>query len=514
VPEVLIQLQNIALTRGKQRILEDISWTIRQGENWAVLGGNGAGKSTLLKIVRGDLWPDHHAGSRTYFFEGEATFSPFRSKEKIALISFEHQAKYWRQEWPLSGRELLHTGFFGSELLHQTPTPAQAGQAEDLASHLGLSGLLESSIQQISQGELRRLLIARALLSKPEILILDEFCAGLDAFSRGAMLDFLATLASNGTQLICSTHRREEIIPCLQNVLQLREGKVWSASFQREGGKAGRPEGAKENEPHKAGRLASHRLNSSLPAFPASGLPVKNSSNQFLLRVQNANVILDEKIILHDFNWEMLPGQHWAVIGANGSGKSTFLKMLTGDLWSARGGHVHRFGKTTFEGLWKLKEKINLLSHESQAKYHEAVSAREAVASGFFHSVGLGLIERISDEQKARVDYLLDWLQISHLAERPFQGLSTGEGRKVLLARALVHRPQILLLDEPFDGLDEAARDFMTERFEELAQAGTHFIFVSHHEADFPGFLTHEMHLANGRIVKIHRRDTETQRGI
>ncbi|HEY0072869.1 MAG TPA: ATP-binding cassette domain-containing protein [Abditibacteriaceae bacterium] len=519
MPEVLIQLQNIALTRGEQRILENISWTIRQGENWAVLGGNGAGKSTLLKIVRGDLWPDHHAGNRTYFFEGEATFSPFRSKEKIALISFEHQAKYWRQEWPLSGRELLHTGFFGSELLHQTPTPEQTEQAEDLASHLGLSGLLESSIQQISQGELRRLLIARALLSKPEILILDEFCAGLDAFSRGAMLDFLATLASSGTQLICSTHRREEIIPCLQNVLQLQNGKVWSTVFQWEGGKAGSREGnEKGNIAHSnskaIGRLASKQLPSSLSVFPPSRLPVENGRDQFLLCVRNANVILDEKIILHDFNWEMLPGQHWAVIGANGSGKSTFLKMLTGDLWPARGGHVHRFGRTTFEGLWKLKEKINLLSHESQAKYHEAVSAREAVASGFFHSVGLGLIERISDEQKAHVDYLLDWLQISHLSERPFQGLSTGEGRKVLLARALVHRPQILLLDEPFDGLDEAARDFITARFEELAQAGTHFIFVSHHEADFPDFLTHEMHLANGRIVKIHRRDTETQREI
>lgn len=481
MPEVLIQLENIALTRGAQRILDDLSWTIRRGENWAVLGGNGAGKSTLLKIVRGDLWPDHHAGSRTYFFDGEATFSPFRAKEKISLISFEHQAKYWRQEWPLTGRELLHTGFFGSELLHQTPTSQQTEQAEDLASHLGLSGLLEASIQQVSQGELRRLLIARALLSKPEILILDEFCAGLDAFSRGAMLDFLATLASNGTQLICSTHRKEEVIPCLQNVLQLQGGRVVSNQ-----------QSAVSNQ---ASIKPKQRLISSLQ-LPASSLP-------FLLRVQNANVILDEKIILHDFNWEMLPGQHWAVIGANGSGKSTFLKMLTGDLWPARGGHVHRFGKSTFEGLWKLKEKINLLSHESQAKYHEAVTAREAVASGFFHSVGLGLIERISVEQKARVNYLLDWLQISHLAERPFQGLSTGEGRKVLLARALVHNPQILLLDEPFDGLDEAARAFLTTRFEELAQTGTHFVFVSHHEADFPNFLTHEMQIQNGRVLKI-----------
>lgn len=374
----------------------------------------------------------------------------------------------------------MHTGFFGSELLHQTPTPEQTDEADDLASHLGLSGLLEASIQQISQGELRRLLIARALLSKPEILILDEFCAGLDAFARGAMLDFLATLASSGTQLVCSTHRREEIIPCLQNVLQLQNGKV--VKEQATGGRK--------------------QLLSIPKQSPVPNLQLSASCIPFLLRVQNAHVILDEKIILHDFNWEMLPGQHWAVIGANGSGKSTFLKMLTGDLWPARGGHVHRFGKTTFEGLWKLKEKINLLSHEAQAKYHEAVTAQEAVASGFFHSVGLGLIERISDEQKARVDYLLDWLQISHLAERPFQGLSTGEGRKVLLARALVHHPQILLLDEPFDGLDEAARDFLTARFAELVEAGTHFVFVSHHEADFPNFLTHEIQLENGRIVK------------
>ncbi len=478
--EFLIDLQNIRVTREKTPILDDISWTIRANENWAVLGGNGAGKSTLLKIVRGDLWPDHNFGSRTYQFDGEKTFSPFRAKENIALISFEHQAKYWRQEWPLSGRDLLHTGFFGSELLHQNPTDAQKTQAENLALHLNLSGLLDVSIQQVSQGELRRLLIARALLSQPKILILDEFCAGLDAFSRHAMLDFIETLASNGTQLICSTHRREEVVPCLKNVLHLHGGKVVSGQWAVSSGRL-----ATKSKPVIVTQLSASCL---LPPY--------------LLRVKNADVILDEKPILHNINWEMRPGQHWAVLGANGSGKSTFLKILTGDLWPVRGGTVHRFGKTTFEGLWKLKEKISLLSHEFQAKYHEHVTAQEAVASGFFQSVGLGLIERISDEQKARVNELLDWLQIAPLAERPFQGLSTGEGRKILLARALVHQPKILLLDEPFDGLDEAARDFFTARFEELVAQGTHFVFVSHHEADFPDFLTHELHLENGRIRK------------
>ena len=478
--ETLIELQNIGVTRGQTRILDDISWTIKSGENWAVLGGNGAGKSTLLKIVRGDLWPDYSVGQRTYFFDGEKTFSPFRAKEKIALVSFEHQAKYWRQEWPLSGRELLHTGFFGSDLLHEKPNEHQKIQAENLALHLNLSGLLNANIQQISQGELRRLLIARALLSKPEILILDEFCAGLDALSRHAMLDFIETLASRGTQLICSTHRREEVVPCLQNVLHLHGGKMVSGQW-----------------PAVSGRLATKSKPAAVFQPPASSL-----QPLYLLKVRNADVILDEKPILHAINWEMLPGQHWAVIGANGCGKSTFLKILTGDLWPVRGGQVHRFGKTTFEGLWKLKEKISLLSHEFQAKYHEHVTAREAVASGFFQSVGMGLIERINDGQKARVDELLHWLQIADLAERPFQGLSTGEGRKILLARALVHHPKILLLDEPFDGLDEAARDFLTARFEDLAAQGTHFVFVSHHEADFPDFLTHEMHLKNGRITK------------
>lgn len=484
VPEVLIQLENVAVTRGEQRILEDISWTLQAGENWAVLGGNGAGKSTLLKILRGDIWPDHNCGQRTYFFDGAPTFSPFRARENIASVSFEHQAKYWRQEWDLSGRELLHTGFFDSELLHHQPDEAQAAEAENLAQHLNLSALLDANIQQISQGELRRLLIARALLSQPKILILDEFCAGLDALSRHAMLDFIENLAQSGTQLVCSTHRQEEVISSLQTVLRLEAGRVVAC------GK--RSEVLREKKLHSHGRAARE----------ATPLSSETAALPVLLRVRNANVILDEKLILRDINWEMKPGQHWAVSGANGSGKSTFLKMLTADLWPARGGFVHRFGKTTFEGLWKLREKIGFVSHELQAKYHEQVTAREAVFSGFFHSVGLGLINRMSDEQNARVENLLGWLELSHLAERPFQGLSTGEARKILLARALVHCPRILILDEPFDGLDEAAREFLTARFEELVAQGTHFLFVSHHEADFPAFLTHELVFADGRITQ------------
>ena len=493
MPEVLIQLENIAVTRGEQRILDVISWTLRSGENWAVLGGNGAGKSTLLKILRGDVWPDHHRGQRTYFFDGAPTFSPFRAKENIALISFEHQAKYWRQEWDLSGRMLLYTGFFDSELLHHQPNDEQAAQAEELANHLNIRGLLDANIQQISQGELRRLLIARALLSQPKILILDEFCAGLDALSRRSMLDFLDTLAQSGTQLVCSTHRREEVVSSLQNVLHLEMGRIVACGKRHE-------------------VLPEKKLRSHAAPPEAAPLPHETAALPFLLRVQNANVILDEKLILHDINWEMRPGEHWAISGANGSGKSTFLKILTADLWPARGGFAHRFGKTTFEGLWKLREKIGFVSHELQAKYHEHVTAREAVFSGFFHSVGLGLVTRMSDEQTARVDSLLQWLEISHLAPRPFQGLSTGEARKILLARALVHNPPILILDEPFDGLDEAAREFLTARFEELVAQGTHFLFVSHHEADFPDFLTHEVVFAEGRIVEIKHKDTKTQR--
>jgi molybdate transport system ATP-binding protein len=326
------------------------------------------------------------------------------------------------------------------------------------------------------------------LLSDPQILILDEFCAGLDAFSRRALLDFTETLAHNGIQLICSTHRRDEITPSLNHILLLDEGRA--TPLKRSDWE--------EKHNHKL-RGISQR-----PAFPPSRLPAKKPQEAFLLRAHHANVIIDEKRILHDINWEMKPGEHWAILGANGSGKSTFLKMLLGEIWPARGGHVHRFGKEGFEGLWKIKEKIGFVSHEFQAKYHEALSAREVVYSGYFHSVGL--IDRVTRAQQKRVEELLSWLEISHLGERPFQGLSTGEARKILLARALVNRPQILLLDEPFDGLDEASRDFLTARFEELITQGTHFIFVSHHEADFPLFLTHEMLIESGTIKRVSHR--------
>jgi len=234
VTSPLIKLQNCDVFLNSQPILHDISWQLQANENWAFVGANGSGKSTLLQLIRGAIWPHFARGSRFYRFDNRETTSPIRAREQIAFVSGAQQQKYRRQEWTLSGRELLLSGFFDSELLHQKPTNEQCENIEKLARELGLTALLERDYQTLSHGELRRLLIARALVKSPRVLVLDEACSGLDANARAQMLQFIGQLASREVQLLMATHRRDEIVSSISHVVHLENGHIISQGRKNE----------------------------------------------------------------------------------------------------------------------------------------------------------------------------------------------------------------------------------------------------------------------------------------
>jgi molybdate transport system ATP-binding protein len=187
------------------------------------------------------------------------------------------------------------------------------------------------------------------------------------------------------------------------------------------------------------------------------------------------------------------------VTGPNGSGKSTLLRLIAGDVHPALGGSVQRFDLTPEDTLWDLRRRIGYVSPAFQAAYRENLSGLEVIASGFRSSVGL--LEKPAPAELRRAAALARRLGLATLARRSTLAMSYGEFRRILLARALVHAPRLLVLDEPLDGLDVAGRRAMSRVLEDVARGGTSLVLVTHHEEDWPRCLTHHARLEGGRLV-------------
>ena len=314
------------------------------------------------------------------------------------------------------------------------------------------------------------------------MLVCDELCDGLDAQSRSALLVALGRIAGAGTQLIFTTHRAEELIPAITHRLVLRDGRIV------ERGPVGR---AAEMKRRARQAVTSRPRRNGFPPLNAAGHP--------LIRIEGASVFLGDVATLRNISWEWRAGENWALTGPNGAGKTTFLKLVCGDVHPALGGRVHRFEFTPGSTLWELRRKIGFVSPALQASYREPLSGAEVIASGFFSSVGL--MQRPSASQLSQARALAKRLGFAALAGRNTMQMSYGEFRKILLARALVHQPEVLVLDEPFDGLDAESKAKLAETLERIAAHGTSLLVVTHHESDLPSCISHLAHMKRGRIV-------------
>ncbi len=486
-PNALIHLDHVNVALNGQPVLRDITWKLCCGENWAVLGANGAGKSTLLRLLRGEIWPAPiNGGTRTYCLDGGVpTDSPIGVKEHIKIVSAEQQQRYARKhDWFLTSEIVVFTGLADSELPLTRPTKLQRATVAETMAMLGIADLAQADFRKLSQGQLRKVLIARALISKPQILILDEVGVGLDKDSRAQLYEWVERVAQSGTQIVCTTHRRDELIPSITHVMELRAGRMVAIEDHR------RP-------------TTDHRPQTSDDAQRRWSVVGRRSSTApFLLRITNTNVALDEgaKVVLHNVNWQMNKGEHWFIHGDNGVGKSTLLKLILGELWPAQGGQICRFGRCDFNNVWEIKQQIGYVSTDFQTRYFVDMSAEKVIASGFFASVGW--LQPTTRAQDRRVHEVIAQLGLQALAKRSILEMSYGQARKVLVARAFVNRPKLLILDEVFDGLDAQFRAELGAMFATLAQSQQcGVLLVSHHEFDCLPFITHRMRIADGRIA-------------
>jgi iron complex transport system ATP-binding protein len=222
----ILEVTGLRVARGRTAILRGVDWCVRRGEHWAILGPNGCGKTTLLKALLGYLSPT--AGGIALLGQryGAADWRDVRLE--LGIVTSALQASVPAAEPAL---ETVVSGRYAQLDLWMKVTRADAAAARKLLRFLGGAQLAEREWQFLSQGERQRVLIARALMARPKLLILDEPCAGLDPVAREHFLRFIGKLARRprGPALVLVTHHVEEILPCFSHALLLRGGRVTAA---------------------------------------------------------------------------------------------------------------------------------------------------------------------------------------------------------------------------------------------------------------------------------------------
>ena len=470
-----------------EEALRDICWIIRHGEHCALMGVNGAGKTTLLSLLHGQLWPSD--GRILWYGPEGPESSPIVGKSISALVSPAQQERYQRQGWYITGRELLLTGFEDTPLLYATATEAQERAVLDIAGRLDALSLLDRPLPELSQGQLRLLLLGRALLRRPALLLLDECVDGLDREHRRrffATLETMTRAAGLDMTVIMSSHRGDQVPEWCVRRRWIDAGCLL-------------PEGAPPPFDAEAAMSSPERVSRPVrrTAPPASALAAPP-----LVRVRHATVFVDGKEVLHDITWTLRRGEHWRIDGDNGSGKSTFLRVLAGDEFVAAGGAITRClpgngGETSL--LRDIRKGIRLVSDLSQARYGYGLTALELVCSGFDNSVGV--YRDFSAGEIAEAMCVMEELDAADLADISIRRLSTGQLRRVFLARALTGRPDVLLLDEPCSGLDPLGRAHYLSLLDKLADGGLHLVYVSHEADEGPACLNRYARMEQGGLL-------------
>ncbi|MFQ5716845.1 MAG: ABC transporter ATP-binding protein [Nitrospinales bacterium] len=231
----------------------------------------------------------------------------------------------------------------------------------------------------------------------------------------------------------------------------------------------------------------------------------------FLIEIKDVDVYLKGSKILSAVNWSQRPDENWAVVGNNGAGKTTFLRLLFGEVLPAFGGTIHWFGRRELRPLQEIRQRVGYVSAEYQADYDANITGLEVVESGYFSSIGL--YERASGSQRKTALDWMDFLGIAHLADRGFRKMSFGEARRALLARALVNNPDLLILDEPCAGLDIPSRELFLETAEKLSATQTRLIYVTHHVEEILPAISHVLYLKQGRTAGQGRKEDMLESG-
>lgn len=461
--------------------------TLQAGESWAFVGANGSGKSSLARVLAGEL----NAA------KGQLTNSFVRP----VRLSLEQLQKLVAEEWERNNTDLLSpgeddTGRTTAEIIQENTKDPQ--RCQQLAALFGITRLLDRRFKYLSTGETRKTLLCQTLMSQPDLLVLDEPFDGLDVDSRANLAQVLAGLHQQNCTLVLVLNRFDDIPDFIDNVGVLAECTLTHVG----------PRSEILAEALVAQLAHSEQLaGMALPEADDAGSKPALVAGDPLIVLRDGVVSYNDKPILNHLSWEVKPGEHWQIVGPNGAGKSTLLSLVTGDHPQGYSNDLTLFGRRRGSGetIWDIKQHIGYVSSSLHLDYRVSSSVRNVILSGYFDSIGI--YQAVSDRQQSLAKQWLHLLGMEKLGDAPFHGLSWGQQRLVLIARALVKHPALLILDEPLQGLDPINRQLVRRFVDVLIGEGeTQLLFVSHHAEDAPHCITDRLtFVAEGEHYRYQR---------
>ncbi|MFM2477871.1 ATP-binding cassette domain-containing protein [Celerinatantimonas sp. MCCC 1A17872] len=455
----MIEFKQVEITKAKQHCIID-DWQIEAGKHVCVIAGDNS-----PSLIADWLF------EKASLTQGQVTGLPSR----IGIVSLSVQQQLYSEQKDADETDLTNEVDPGSsvlELLYEINSNSE--QVEQAIVDCGLEKLRDRGFFLLSTGETRRLMLARAILTNPQLLVLDEPYAGLDKGYQQQLSGLLERLSSQYTILMI-TSRDKELPECFTKISLFDEGRLHS-SFDRQ-----------QWLEHPL-RLQWQALAGSVSKDLAKALQTGDTVNDKLaidplFAIHDGRVAYHDGLIFENLNWQIRPNQHWQVRGPNGCGKSTLLNLIFGDHPQCYSNQIDILGhrRGSGESIWEVKQRIGMVSSSLHLQYRINAKAVDVVLSGFYDSIGLYQQPSASEREQA-----MNWLKLLHmdnLAKAGFQSLSYGQQRLLLIARALIKRPVLLLLDEPCQGLDYLNRKIVLQALSIIAKQGlTQMVYVSHHD--------------------------------
>lgn len=486
---ILIQLADAQVHFRGTTLGEKLNFTWKKGEQWAVYGDSGKSLTGILETLLGKTLLSQ--GSLETPFAKDYTYQQSQAgqvhsfRDLIALVSQDYPIRnkaglqnfYYQQRF--NSTDVNDTISVGSYLQSISATRKGPWTLEKVAKLLRLHHLLDASLLMLSNGETRRLSLAAGLLRQPLLYLMDQPLTGLDQESRAAFGDFLAACIQANIHVLLTT-TSSEIPDQITHIAYLKDSEGLQTWDRKEYDPQTRPT-----------HINSWDLSPILPSL--SNYPVYSGP---VVTLEEVSIRYGQTLILDRLNWTIQSSERWRLRGKNGSGKSTLISLLIGENPQAYSQNFSLFGKKrgSGESIWELKKPIGFVAPELSRYFPRNQSLRKVILSGLFDT--LGLFKSVTTEQEALARNWMEVFQLQDLAEKYFFELSLAQQRWALLARALIKKPLLLILDEASQGLDEQQRELFKNTLQDLfVRIPAAVIYVSHYEEDVPPCINLELAL-------------------